>query len=141
MMANFGGRRRAEKRVRLGLVFLAVSALYPGVWALFAPESFFRDFPGFGLSWIQDFPPYNEHLARDVGAFFLAFGVLFLAAAVIMDRRLTQVVLSVSLVFAVPHLIFHLGDSDVLQTLALGSTVLVALLLIPWSRRAARRSA
>lgn len=140
MMANFGGRRRAEKRVRWGLLFLSGSALYPGVWGLFAPESFFRDFPGFGFSWVQDLPPYNEHLVRDVGAFFLAFGVLFLGAAVIMDRRLTQVVLSAWLVFAVPHLIFHLADSDVLQKLMLGLTVLVALLLIPWSRRAARRS-
>lgn len=147
MMANFGGRRRAEKRVRFGLLFLSLSAFYPGAWALFSPQSFFRGFPGFGFSWVRDLPPYNQHLVQDVGAFYLGFAALLFAAALIMDRRLTQVALGAWLVFDIPHFVFHLTDADLsrfadlVETLALGLTVLVPLLLLPLSRRAVRRPA
>ncbi len=145
MLANFSGRRRAEKRVRLGLLFLAAAAFFPGIWALFAPRSFFRDFPGFGISWIQSFPRYNEHLIQDVGGFYVGFGALLLAAAVIMDRRLTQVALIAWLAFDIPHFILHLVDSDLsrwsdlTQAVAIGVTVLIPAILIPLSRRAEKR--
>jgi len=145
LKTNFSGRRRAEKRVRLGLVFLAISALVPGLWGVLAPESFFRDFPGFGFSWVSLSPPYNDHLVRDVGAFFLALGVLMAAAAYIMDRRLTQVALTSWLIFNLHHLYLHVSGDDlggaqgVSQALALGLMVLIPLILLPMSRRAEKR--
>ena len=37
--------------------------------------------------------PYNEHLATDVGAFFLAIGGLLIFAAVVLERRAIQMAL------------------------------------------------
>lgn len=140
MKTNFTGRRRAEKRLRLGLLFLAATALYPGVWALVWPQSFSSDFPGLGLAWLKDLPPYNEHLVREVGAFYLAFGVLLSGAAWIMDRRLTQLVLAAWLVFAIPHLWSHISDGgEITEIAGIGLTVVIALILLPLSRRAEKR--
>ena len=129
--------------MRAGLVFLALAAAVPGLWALFAPESFFNDFPGAGTGWVQLLPPYNEHLIRDVGAFYLGYAVLLFAAAVIMDGRLTRVALCVWLVAAVPHFIFHLTHLDDFETsdaiglsVALGVVVVVPLFLLPLVRKA-----
>ncbi|MGH2754426.1 MAG: hypothetical protein ACRDLB_08320, partial [Actinomycetota bacterium] len=111
-LSHFRGRRRASRSVRGGLVFLGLAAGLPGVWALFAPRSFYNDFPGASFAWVSLLPPYNEHLIRDVGAFYLGFSVLLLAAAVMMDTRVTRVALSAWLVAAVPHFIFHLTHLD-----------------------------
>src|SRR3712207_8980589 len=50
------------------------------MWQMFWPESFFRDFPGWGRHWVSVDGPYNEHLLRDVGQGNLAFGVVALVA-------------------------------------------------------------
>ncbi|WP_109639388.1 hypothetical protein [Lentzea atacamensis] len=49
---------------------------YQGVWAAAFPLSFYNDFPGPGLHWVAALSPYNEHLARKVGALNLALMVL-----------------------------------------------------------------
>ena len=67
--------------MRALLAALAVSAAYPGAWATFAPRSFFADFPGAGRHWTAGLPAYSEHLVTDVGAFYLAFALLFAWAA------------------------------------------------------------
>ncbi|SCL35481.1 hypothetical protein GA0070624_5272 [Micromonospora rhizosphaerae] len=64
----------AAKRWMAGL--LAVAAAYQGVWAAAFPLSFYNDFPAPGLHWVAALGPYNEHLARDVGALNLALLVL-----------------------------------------------------------------
>ena len=129
--------------MRAGLAFLGVAAAFPGVWALLAPESFFHDFPGAGFAWVELHPPYNEHLVRDVGAFYLGFAVLLLVAAVMMDQRVTRVALVAWLVAAVPHLVFHLANLDGLETadaiglsVALGLGVVVPIFLLSIVRRA-----
>lgn len=139
---DFRGKRRALRRLRVGLAFLSLSALFPGTWALFSPESFFTDFPGLGNVWVGALPPYNEHLVRDVGAFFLAFGVLFAAAAITLGKRLVIYSLIAGLVFAIPHLIFHLDHLDGMegadafgQMLVLGLVVVVPLYLLVLTRR------
>lgn len=108
MRNDFGRRRRTVRRLRGGLVVLGLFAVMPGLWAWLAPQSFYDDFPGLGFAWISLEPPFNEHLVRDVGTFYLAFGVMFFAAAWKMVRTLTLVVLGGWLVFALPHFLFHL---------------------------------
>lgn len=108
--------RRHLRHLRGGLLLLAASALLPGIWGTMWPRSFFDDFPGAGNAWVAAFPPYNEHLVRDVGAFYLGYGVLLLAAAVLARRRLVQVALLAWLVATVPHGLFHLRHLDDLAT-------------------------
>lgn len=139
---DFRGKRRALKRLRIGLLVLSAFALFPGVWAIVAPESFFNDFPGLGYSWVGVLPPYNEHLVRDVGAFFLAFGVLFAAATVTLGKRLTIFSLIGWLFFAIPHLIFHIGQLDGMdgdeafgQVMVLGTVAVLPLYLLALTRK------
>ena len=45
---------------------------------------------------------------RDVGALFLAIGVILLAAAWLLERRVVLVASLGFLVYAVPHAVYHL---------------------------------
>jgi len=138
---------------RIALGYLAFVALQVGVWAQFAPRSFYDDFPGFGATWVSVDGPYNEHLVRDVGGLNLALGALFVVAAVILSRHLVTIASVAGLLYGVPHLIYHLANTDVLDTadvvasiagLALFAALPVALLvvaqrhLVPESRDAVR---
>ena len=62
--------------LRGGLLFLAVTPLVGGLWALFAPRAFYEDFPLPGRNWVSTLGSYNEHLIRDYGALNLALAVL-----------------------------------------------------------------
>ena len=129
--------------LRAGLGLLAVAAAVVGVWALAAPRSFYDDFPGGGRHWVSALPEYNEHLVRDVGGLNLAVAALLLVAAVVLERRLVQVALVAPLLYAVPHLIFHLAEVDelessgdkVAQTLTLVLAVAIPLVLLPLTLR------
>lgn len=136
--SSSGGRRRLSSGVRLGVAVLAISAAYPGLWALISPRSFFYNFPGLGLDWVASMRPYNEHLVRDAGSFYLAFAVLLGAAALTGDRRLIRVSLLSWLVFSVTHVVWHaqnvMGDGTVQRwgpavSLGLGILLSVSLLL------------
>ena len=100
------------RTTRLALGWLALSALQLGFWALLAPQSFFDNFPGFGRSWIAVDGPYNEHFVRDFGALNLALAVLLVAAAVRLSRDLVSVAAIASLVWGVPHVIYHLANTE-----------------------------
>lgn len=119
--------------LRVGLLVLAAMALLPGIWGTLWPRSFFDDFPGAGNAWVAAFPPYNEHLVRDVGAFYLGYGVLLLGAALLTRRRLVQVALASWLVATIPHGIFHVRHLDVLDTTqaVLQSVILGVMVLLP----------
>jgi len=106
MNAGVPGRGRAGL-MRGGLALLSLPALAVGVWALFLPRSFYEDFPSAGRGWVSALGPYNGHLLTDVGAMYLALGVLLALAAVSLGRELVRISLVVWLVFAVPHFIFH----------------------------------
>ncbi|MGS0688312.1 hypothetical protein ACVBEQ_24665 [Nakamurella sp. GG22] len=135
----------ARRAVRVLLVVLAVVQGTVGGWALFAPESFYRDFPGGGRGWVALLPEYNEHLTRDVGALSLSLTLVLVAAAVTMERTLVQVALAATAVYAVPHTLFHAlhlegfpGPDAVAQTavtIAQVVLVVVALLLSTWLPR------
>lgn len=126
---------------RLALGWLTIAALQLGFWALLAPQSFYDNFPGFGRSWASVDGPFNEHLVRDVGALNLALAVLLIAAAIRLSRELVVVAAVASLVWGVPHFIYHVFNTEGLDTsdiagslFGLGASVVVAIGLIVISR-------
>jgi hypothetical protein len=125
--------------VRVGLAVLAVQGAVLGVWAGFAPRSFYDDFPGLGRHWVVVDGPYNEHLVRDVGWLNLALTVVTVWAAVTLARSLVLAVLVGWLVADLPHLVYHAANLDGLSTtdgtaeivsLALGPAIAAALLVL-----------
>jgi len=132
--------------VSLGL--LAVVSLYTGTWAYFSPTGWYANFPGLGLSWLPRLGPYNEHLAKDAGATFLALACLTLVAlSQVRNTRLVQTTRAVWLVFNVLHFSYHVQHLDmygtrdqVLNVVFLAGLVLPALvLLVPVTALSARR--
>jgi hypothetical protein len=102
---------------RLVLLLLAMSTVYVGGWALTAPRSFYRSFPGFGLHWIDVDGAYNEHLIRDVGGLYLALFVITVFALVATASEQTRRVTGGAwFVFSVPHLAYHLAHLAALTT-------------------------
>ncbi len=93
--------------VRVLLGVLAASQIVTGGWALFAPPSFYADFPYGGTPWVALLPPYNEHLVRDAGAGMLALAVALALAAWWLDRRVVITAVAAFLTFTVPHAVFH----------------------------------
>ncbi|MDQ1605622.1 MAG: hypothetical protein QOE01_3470 [Actinomycetota bacterium] len=135
-------QRKTGGGIRLGVLVLAASAAFPGVWALFWPHSFFADFPGLGQHWVAQIPPYNEHLVRDVGSFYVGFAALMGIAALTGDKRVIRISLFTWLVFSIPHLVWHsqnmTGSGGIARwgsVVALGSGVVLALLLLLVVRR------
>ena len=92
---------------RLALVYLCLTGLVVGVWALFLPHGFYAAFPGLGRAWVSIDGPYNEHLIRDVGAAYLSFAALAGLSLARPDRAPPSVVGFATLFFNVPHLAYH----------------------------------
>jgi len=120
----------------VALAVLAASGLVVGAWATPFPRSFYDDFPGFGHSWVSASGPYNEHLARDVGAFYLALALVAVLAILWRDRRTTLLAGAAWATFSAPHLAYHLVHLDELETVdaigqavTLGGTLVLALWL------------
>lgn len=128
--------------LRAGTASLGVPQVVLGIWALFWPRGFFDSFPVVaGQHWLPAYGGYDSHLTTDIGATFLAIGVLLLLAGWFGERLLIQVALVAYLVYAVPHFIFHLANDDVLSSGAqivngflLGSSALGAILLLGLAR-------
>jgi hypothetical protein len=127
---------------RLVLGLLGAVQLTDGAYALFAPRSFYDDFP-VGRGWVEALPAYNEHLVRDVGSLFLATAVVLVVAAIYLDRRLVIVALASFLVYSLPHLIYHLlnlgsfatGDA-IAEAVSLSLTVVAPAVLLVMILRA-----
>ncbi|MDW3213549.1 MAG: DUF4345 family protein [Ilumatobacteraceae bacterium] len=121
---------RVWKRIALG--YLAVVSLQIGVWAQFAPKSFYDGFPGLGRAWVDVDGPYNEHLVRDVGGLYLGLGVLIVAAIVTLARSIVITASVAVLASGVPHLIYHvthragLGAGDLAASLT-GQVLIAAI--------------
>lgn len=125
--------------IRIGLVaLLGIPNVMIGAWATLDPAGWFADFPGIGPSLVAGSPPYNEHLASDVGAAFLATGACVLIAAYWGTRKVVQLSLLTFLVFTTPHTVYHAlhpadalsGAADLVNVLVLGTGVLWALGLL-----------
>ncbi|MBB6377147.1 hypothetical protein BKA01_004405 [Pseudonocardia eucalypti] len=116
---------------------LGLSAAFVGLWAQFAPMSFYESFPLPGRHWVSGIGAYNEHLIRDVGGLYLAL-LTISAWAVLRPRRETfRLAGAAWFVFSLPHLVFHLfhlqglpAIDQVGNVVALGGTLVLAFLLL-----------
>jgi hypothetical protein len=123
---------RSTGWLRAGLLLYGGMTVLVGVWAAAWPRSFYDDFPWPGHPWVALLPAYNEHLVRDFGGMNLAMAVVFGVAAVTLDRRLATTALVAYLVFALPHLAFHLDHLEpfgAVDAVAQVVTLVVAALL------------
>ena len=114
---------RKRTLVVVALAVVAVENLVAGLWAMFGPRSFFDTLA-------SDFPPYNEHLIHDIGAFTFGLGVA--AAVALLRRDGWLVALAGNAAAAIAHLGSHLVDRDGPMTLLdpFGLTLLAALLVV-----------
>lgn len=114
--------------LRIGIWFLALVELTVGVVATLTPRVFYDDVP-----WVSLAPPYSEHLMRDYGAMNLALGVVSFVAAITMEQLMVRAALAAYLVFAIPHLLFHLTHHQRYTTTAAitETTALVVAALLP----------
>jgi hypothetical protein len=116
--------------LRALLAVLALGAAVPGTWAMLAPRSFYGDFPG-PSSWVSELPPYNAHLVTDVGAFYLAFTLLFAWAALRPDRALVLPLCTGWALFGSAHLAWHVTHLEGFSAIdAIGQTTSLVLVLV-----------
>jgi hypothetical protein len=99
--------------LRAGVWFLTFVEIVVGLVATLAPRAFYDYVP-----WVDLIPPFSEHLMRDYGAMNLSLALVFVVAAVTMERRMTRIALGAYLLFAIPHLIFHLTHLEHFTTAA-----------------------
>jgi hypothetical protein len=125
--------------LRAGMWFLTFVELAVGLVATLAPRAFYDYVP-----WVDLAPPFSEHLMRDYGAMNLALGLVTAVAAITMERVMVRTALAAYLLFAVPHLLFHVThhhdyttSQAVGETTALTIAVLLplALLVLSWRSR------
>ncbi|OBF46401.1 hypothetical protein A5787_11610 [Mycobacterium sp. 852002-50816_SCH5313054-b] len=99
------------------LALLGVGGAVTGGWAYAAPRHWYDTFPGLGMSWLPPLGPYNEHLAKDVGAMFLAMAavtaVTFVLAA---NQTLVRATAVMWLVFNTLHCVYHLSMLQMYDT-------------------------
>lgn len=121
--------RRLALRLLLG--FVAFSAAVPGLWATFAPHAFYTSFPLGGGGWVAPLGPETPHFISDVGAFYLAFAMLFAWAAWSADRALVVPLVLAWTLFSVLHLVWHVRNLAPLDIAdAIAQTVTLALVLL-----------
>jgi 4-carboxymuconolactone decarboxylase len=130
--------------IRFLLFALGIPQAFIGFWALFAPRSFYDDFPSGTGGWVHVLGPFDDHLVTDVGALFVALGVLLALAAINLRRSAVVGATVAWLIFSVSHLVWHLfnlepyGTADaVANALTLGWTVLGGVLILVLARRPA----
>jgi hypothetical protein len=119
---------------RIALGYLALVSLEIGVWAQLAPRSFYDHFPGLGRAWVRVDGPYNEHLVRDVGGLNLGLAAVLIIALVTLSRPTIVAASLASLLYGIPHLAYHIANTDGLATsdvaVSLGGLALFAVLPI-----------
>lgn len=122
--------------VVLPLLALAGASLVVGVWAQFAPLSFFEDFP-IRRGWVATDGPYNEHLVRDVGGLNLALGIVTIAVVLGGDAASRRLAARGWFVYGLAHFVYHLHHLEpfsdleaVLVAVATASTPFLALVAL-----------
>ena len=119
---------------RLALLNLALGALMVGLWAQFAPRSWFDSFPGLGRAWVTGDGPYNEHLVRDVGGLNLALGMLTVAALVKYTPGLVRLTAAAYAVYGLPHFVYHVANGAPTDSLVSLFFVLALCALVVWMK-------
>lgn len=128
----------AERRLEFRAVLYGLGAvqLVNGIWITVSPSSFYEDFP-LGRGWVEALPAYNEHLTRDVGALFMATGLVLVVAGIWLERRVVALALASYLLFSIPHTAYHLFNLDpyatgdaIANVITLTLTVLLPLYLL-----------
>jgi len=114
--------------VLAGLFYLA-----GGIWAFAGPQSFFDN--------VATYPPYNEHLIHDLGAFQIGIAVGVLAGVLLADALAAGLagVAAASVMHGISHIMDHgLGGrgSDPWTISLVGLLVLLAFLLVARRKRA-----
>lgn len=128
---------------RFLLLALGIPQALIGLWALFAPHSFYDDFPAGTDGWVNQLGPFDEHLVTDVGSLFVALGVLLVLAAISLRRHFVTASAIAWLLFAVPHFLWHalnlepLATGDAVANTITTAWTVVGALLILWLVRAA----
>lgn len=126
MNAN-DGPRLSNSVLRAGLWFLTFAEVAVGLVATLAPRAFYDYVP-----WVDLMPRYSEHLMRDYGAMNLSLALVFVVAATTMERRVVRVALGAYLLFAIPHLIFHVTHLENFTTAAaVGQTTALIVAVLP----------
>ncbi len=134
--------------LRVLMVLLAVPNVITGLWAVFSPQHWFDNFPGWAPQLVAAFPPYNEHLATDAGSGLLATG-LVMGLAALWPRREVVITAAVAfLAFALPHFLWHfLNPSDALAAaedtvndISLAAAVVGAGVVLMWQWHPTLRS-
>lgn len=119
-------------RVVVGVAGVASVAI--GLWAIVDPRSFFE--------LIATYPPYNEHLLRDIGAFNVGLGAVLLLALAWSDALL--VALTGVGVGAAAHALNHWFDGHLGGTIYdpwyLSAFAIIVLLGAAFRWRDLRRS-
>jgi hypothetical protein len=118
----------------LALAAAAVGALFfliTGAWAFVAPHSFYVT--------LAHWPPYNEHLFHDVGAFQLGLGAALVAGLVRLSGLVVGLIggVAASIVHAISHWIdWHEGgrSSDPILLTLLAAVLVGALVVALWRR-------
>lgn len=124
---------KSRRYVQGATVLAGLFTLVLGIWAFFAPRSFYEQ--------LATFDPYNRHLIHDIGAFQLAIAAALLAA--VRWRDTPAVVLSAATVGAVFHWVSHLldrrlgGRESDLWVLGVFALVLLATLILHLRHRSA----
>ena len=77
---------RNRGAIRFLLFALGIPQALIGLMALLAPRTFYDDFPAGTDGWVHVLGPFDEHLVTDVGALFVALGVLLSLAAINLRR-------------------------------------------------------
>jgi hypothetical protein len=127
-MTTITSRPLTNVPLQVGIWFLALVELTVGIIATLTPRVFYDYVP-----WVSLAPPYSEHLMRDYGAMNLALTVVTFVAAITMEQLMVRVALAAYLVFAIPHLLFHVTHHQhYTTTAATAETVaLVVAMLLP----------
>jgi hypothetical protein len=132
---------------RAVLAITIIIGLYVGIWAEFFPGGFYASFPGGGLHWIDTDGPYNEHLIRDVGSFYLGLTAASLVAVFhrsALPGRVAGVAWGVFGILHYGYHLMHLEGSPVdiagnIVSLGISAAAGIILALPPRRREALRR--
>ena len=97
---------------RILLAIVGALDIGTGGWALIDPRGWWDKFPGFGHHWVSgQGGAFNEHLASDAGAGFLAVGLVLVVGGLVGSPLAVRLAALALLAHALPHFLFHVTHS------------------------------